>query len=198
MSYYDTLVSKELCECLKSLNESDYESYRDKRYRKRHAGTCSWIFSNTNYRYWLENDDSPIVWIHGGPGFGKSVLSAVLSKELCRDQHICFDQECSIAYYFFDDKDVHLKTSHALLTTVIAQLLRQNPKALIHFSNEPAYTIDKEKTVWTIGMLWRVLNRIVNDATLKPMFMVIDALGMLSSHLARFYDFPEEHPANSI
>jgi hypothetical protein len=195
MSYYDTLVSKELCECLKSLNESNRT---DKHYRRRHAGTCSWIFSNTNYRYWLENDDSPIVWIHGGPGFGKSVLSAVLSKELVRDQHICFNQECSVAYFFCDDKDIHLKTSTALLKNVLAQLLRQNPKALIHFSREPVYNVDKEKTAWEFGMLWRVFSCIVNDATLKPMFVVIDALGMLSSHLAGFYDFPEEHPANSI
>jgi hypothetical protein len=195
MSYYDTLVSKELCECLKSLNESDYESYRDKRHRKRHVGTCSWIFSNTDYRYWLENDDGPVVWIHGGPGFGKSVLSAVLSKEL---KHICFDQECSVAYFFYDDKDIHLKTSTALLTNVLAQLLRQNPKALIHFSNEPVYNIDKGKTAWAFGMLWRVFRRIVNDAKLKPMFVIIDAIGILSTHLAGFHDFPKEHPANSI
>jgi hypothetical protein len=48
---------------------------------------------------------------------------------------------------------------------------------------------------------WNVVacvNRIVNDATLKPMFVIIDALGMLSTRLAGFYDFPEEHPANSI
>jgi Cdc6-like AAA superfamily ATPase len=195
---YGTLVTKELCECLKSLNESDYELYRDKRFRKRHVGTCSWIFSNTNYRYWLENDDSSIVWIHGAPGFGKSVLSAVLSKELIRDQHICFDQECSVAYFFCGDKDIHLKTSTALLTNVLAQLLRQNPRAMIHFSKEPIYNIDKEKTSWTFGMLWRVFSRIVNDAKLKPMFVIIDAIGMLSSHLAGFYEFPKEHPANSI
>jgi hypothetical protein len=197
MSYYDTLVSKELCECLKSLNESDYELYRDKRFRKRHAGTCSWIFSNPNYRYWLENDDSSIVWIHGGPGVGKSVLSAVLSKELICDQHICFGQECSVAYFFCDDKDIHLKTSTALLKNVLAQLLRQNPKALIHFSNEPVYNIDKEKTVWTFGMLWRVFSRIVNDATLKPMFVVIDAIGMLS-HCASCYVYPNKYLANYI
>jgi hypothetical protein len=129
---------------------------------------------------------------------GKSVLSAVLSKELIRDQHICFGQECSVAYFFCDDKDIHLKTSTALLTNVLAQLLRQNPKALIHFSNEPVYNIDKEKTAWTFGMLWRVFSRIVNDATLKPMFVAIDAIGMLSRHCASCYVCPDKHLANSI
>jgi hypothetical protein len=178
---YGILVTEELCKCLNSLNESGYESYRDKKFRKRHEGTCPWIFSHRNYRRWLENDDHQILWIQGGPGFGKSVLSAVLTKELISDQHVCFDQECSIAYFFCDDKDDRLKTSLALLTNVLAQLLRQDQDALSHFSNEPVYTIKKAETVWTIEMLWRVFKRIINDEKLRPMFVIIDALGMFSS-----------------
>jgi hypothetical protein len=81
----------------------------------------------------------------------------VLSKELISDQHTSFDREFSVAYFFFDDKDDSLKTLYSLLTTVLAPLLRQDPNTLIHFSNEPIYNINKEKTVWTIEMLWRVV-----------------------------------------
>jgi hypothetical protein len=193
-----SLVSTELCECLNSLNESGYESYREKTFRKRHQGTCSWIFSNQNYKYWLENIERPILWISGAPGFGKSVLSAVLSKELLINQHTSFGQVFSVPYFFCDDKDDRLKTSYALLTNVLAQLLRQNPDALIHFSNEPVYKINKEKTVWTIEMLWRVFRRIVNDEKLKPMIVIIDALGIISSLCPSCYSCPVEYPPNSI
>jgi Cdc6-like AAA superfamily ATPase len=175
------LVSTEIYKCLKSLHESECESYRDNHFRKRHQGTCSWIFSHKNYRLWLENEDQSILWISGGPGFGKTVLSAVLSKELISDQHVSFDQECSVAYFFCDDKDDRLKTVYGLFTNILGQLLRQNPSALIHFSTEPVYNIDKERTEWTVEMLWRVFRRIVNDEKLKPMFLILDALGMLSS-----------------
>jgi predicted AAA+ superfamily ATPase len=154
--------------------------------RRRVAGTGSWIFSNTNYKYWLENDNHPILWIHGGSGSGKTMLSTVLSKELLTSQHAPSSQECSVAYFFCDDKDDRLKTSYGLLTHVLAQLLKQNPNALTHFYNESALKIDKEKTVWTVEMLWRVLSRIVADEKLKPIYVIIDALGMLSSHRARF------------
>jgi hypothetical protein len=175
------IVTEEQCECLNSLNESGYESYRDKKFNKRHQGTCSWIFSHKNYRRWIENDDHQVLWMQGGPGFGKSVLSAVLTKGLIGDQHVFFDQECSIAYFFFDDKDDRLKTSHVLVTNVLAQLLRQDQTAVSHFSNEPVYKIKKAETVWTIEMLWRVLKRIINDEKLRPMFVIIDALGMFSN-----------------
>jgi hypothetical protein len=74
-----------------------------------------------------------------------------------------------------------LKTSHALVTNVLAQLLRQDQNALSHFSNEPVYKIKKAETVWTVEMLWRVLKRIINDEKLRPMFVIIDALGMFSN-----------------
>jgi hypothetical protein len=190
------LVTKELRECLQSLIELVYESYGDKHLRKRHKGTCSWIFSHENYRCWLEDDDHPILWIYGGPGFGKTVLSAVLSKEPISDQQTSFDQECSVAYFFCDDIDNRLNTVHALLTNILAQHLRQDPNALIHFSNEPVYNIHKEKTEWTVEMLWGVFSGIVNDEKLKPMIVIIDALGMLLGH-ASFCGCPVDNPANS-
>jgi hypothetical protein len=173
------LVTKEHNECLTSLKEFDYEFYRNKLLHKRHERTCTWIFLHRDYRCWLENDDRRILWIHGGPGFGKSVLSAVLSTEIISDRHTIFDQEFSVAYFFFDDKDDRLKKSEGLLTNVLAQLLRQDPNAHAHFSKEPVYNTHKENTGWTIGMLWRVFSCIVNDPNLKPMVLVIDALGMM-------------------
>jgi hypothetical protein len=35
--------------------------------------------------------------------------------------------------------------------------------------------------VWTIEMLWRVFKRIINDKKLKPLVVIIDALGKYSS-----------------
>jgi Cdc6-like AAA superfamily ATPase len=163
-----TLVTKERCDCITSLNEYDYELHRDQLCGKRHEGTCTWIFSHKDYRRWVEDDDHPILWIHGGPGFGKTVLSAALSKELISDQHTRFDQGCSVAYFFYDDKDDRLKTPDALLTNILGQLLKQDPKAFIHFSNEPAYNSKRESTVWAFGMLWNVFSLTVKDENLKP------------------------------
>jgi hypothetical protein len=109
------------------------------------------------------------------------VLSAVLSKELISDQRFSFDTGFSVAYFFFDDKDDRLKTLYPLLTNLLAQLLRQDPNALSNFSSEPEYAIKKENTVWTIEMLWRVFKRIINDEKLRPLVVIIDALGKLSS-----------------
>jgi Cdc6-like AAA superfamily ATPase len=187
MNESNMLVSDEHYKCFKSLKASDYESYRDKHLNKRHGDTCSWVFSHQVYRSWLGNDDHSTLWIHGGPGFGKTVLSSVLTKELHRNPYISLDKDYSIAYHFCDGKDESLRTSYALLSNLLDQLLRQDPKALVHFSEEKVYMLNKETTSWDFDTLWRVFRRVVNDNSLRAICVIIDALGMLPSCSARMY-----------
>jgi DNA replication protein DnaC len=149
-------VASEQLKCLKSLNRFDCETYRDDQLSKRHGTSCSWLFSNEVYRSWLENENCPIIWVHGGPGFGKTVLSSVLTEEILKETNISFGDGHSVAYFFFDDRDERLRTSHALLLNLLAQFLSQDPNAVVHFTEEHDYKINLEKTEWNLGMLWRV------------------------------------------
>jgi hypothetical protein len=179
-------VAGEQLECLKSLNQFDCETYRDDQLSKRHGTSCSWLFSDVVYRSWLENENCPILWVYGGPGFGKTVLSSVLTEVILKETNI-FGHGHSVAYFFFDDKDERLKTSHALLLNLLAQLLSQDPNALVHFKEEQDYKLKLEKTEWNPGMLWRVFIRILKDDKIKPIFLIIDALGMFG----QLYCFPD-------
>jgi len=156
-------LSKDQSDCLKSLNPFDCETYRDNLFLKRHQNTCTWIFADECFRDYIENDHNRVLWIHGGPGCGKSVLSSVLSKELlCCNENI-FGGNYSVAYFFYDDKDERLRTESAVLLNLLAQLLKQDPGVLIHFSAESEYVVHKKRTSWNFGMLWRVFDRIVRD-----------------------------------
>jgi hypothetical protein len=174
------LVSKDQSDCLNSLSPFDCETYRDNLFLKRHQNTCSWFFADERYRDYVENDCNRVLWINGGPGCGKSVLSSVLSKELlCCDENI-FGGNYSVAYFFCDDKDERLRTEFAILLNLLAQLLKQDPGVLIHFTAESEYAVRKERTSWNFGMLWRVFDRIVKEDKSRPMCVIIDALGMPS------------------
>jgi hypothetical protein len=87
-----------------------------------------------------------------------------------------------VAYFFCDDKDERLSTESAVLLNLLAQLLKQDPGVLIHFSAESEYTVNRERTSWNFGMLWRVFDRIVKDDKCRPMCVIIDALGMPSPY----------------
>jgi len=162
--------------CLKSLDVSisDCQSRRDELLAKRHADTCTWFFADTKYRDWVEDDNNQVLWIPGAPGSGKSVLSAILTKEMANHGK-------SVAYFFCKGTDERLRSDSAILKHLLAQVLEEDPWTLHHFEKEPDYQKDQQKTNWKSGMLWRIFERIWTDSNLKSasgrMCLIIDAIG---------------------
>jgi hypothetical protein len=179
------LDTQEQRECLKSLAGSDCDSRRDKLLVKQHTGTGTWLLKEDSYKRWSQTDDQTddqtIVWIHGGPGCGKSVLSTFLARHLSENPHETFGKGCLLAYFFCDDKDGRLKTADSILLNLVRQLLSQEPNIVAHFLAEPEYREKKENTSWDFYRLWRVFSRIVQDHKIKPKSLIIDALGMSSA-----------------
>ncbi|KAF8538736.1 hypothetical protein BDD12DRAFT_740077, partial [Trichophaea hybrida] len=97
---------------------------------KRNDDTCTWLLKDQRYMEWMENESKTTLWIHGGPGCGKSVLSAFLAEELGRSSLF---KRYSVIYFFCDDKDERLKTGQAVLTNLLTQILKRSPNALSHF-----------------------------------------------------------------
>jgi hypothetical protein len=156
--------------------------------KKRSGQTCSWIFDDHNYKQWIGNDDSPVLWISGGPGFGKSVLSSVISERLESDRPITLKNNYSVVYFFCDDKDERLSNAHAILANVLGQLLKQDPDLIKVFHQESEYCTHREKTNWSPGMLERVFDRIVQNDNMRKIFLIIDALGIASqTHSSKVY-----------
>ena len=77
-------------------------------------GTCEWIKSNELYNSWLHSH-SQLLWISGGPGKGKTMLSIFLAEELERSakQNVLFLQ------YFCDNKDEKRKTAVTVVRGLI-------------------------------------------------------------------------------
>lgn len=157
------------------MKPSDYESYRDELARIRHENTCTWVLDDPRYRTWDEKNGTAILWISGGPGCGKSVLSSFLSKQPDSSQSYHIYK----AYFFCDDKDERLRTAQAILVDLLAQLLDQIPGVITHFLAEPRHATDAENTSWSFGMLWRVFERIIKDSRGNRVFILIDALGII-------------------
>ncbi|KAF8531694.1 hypothetical protein BDD12DRAFT_914648, partial [Trichophaea hybrida] len=164
--------TQEYTYCRKSLKPSDYESYREELWLRRHENTCTWILDDHRFRSWAKKDGQAILWISGDPGCGKSVLSSFLTKVITNGET---NQPCMV-YFFCDDKDERLRTAYAILVNLLTQLLDQVPDFIAHFLAEPEYITNKEKTSWTFGMLWRVFERIINNIHTGQVYILIDAL----------------------
>ncbi|CRK25942.1 hypothetical protein BN1708_014374, partial [Verticillium longisporum] len=83
--------------------------------------TCEWIKGHELFKKWLtKKSDLSLLWISGGPGMGKTMLSVFLTFEL---ERLFAATENQVLYYFCSHDDAHGNSAAAILRGLICQLL---------------------------------------------------------------------------
>ncbi|KAH0541622.1 hypothetical protein FGG08_003912 [Glutinoglossum americanum] len=140
---------------------SDY----DNALRSRQEDTCHWIFERPQFQAWASppKEGPGLLWIHGPPGFGKTVLCARLV------QYLITERPQSVAYFFCVSENEAKREPLAILRSWLAQLVEQNDRAL-----EAAETVHKSNYAQepTISVLWRLFQNICR--ALDKCTLVID------------------------
>jgi hypothetical protein len=76
---------------------SDLDSIRNAK-KDRVPGTCEWILSQDIYSSWRTKEGPPLLWLQGGPGIGKTMMSLFLVEELT--QPALQLPRVTLAFYF--------------------------------------------------------------------------------------------------
>lgn len=92
----------------------------------RRDGTANWIFDRDVFKAWMDTGSSKsnVLWIYGGPGFGKTVLAAGMVKHL-REQ-----RPKLVGYFFCVSENEAKRDPYAILTSWVAQIIEQNDVAV--------------------------------------------------------------------
>ncbi|KAH9020702.1 hypothetical protein EDB84DRAFT_561724 [Lactarius hengduanensis] len=86
-----------------------------------HKGTATWFTRCDAFNGW--GASGGLLWVHGKPGSGKSILSSVIIQDM---DNVCKAGFASMAYFYFDFKDTGKQDSHALLSSLLIQLSDQS------------------------------------------------------------------------
>ncbi|KAI0420326.1 ankyrin repeat-containing domain protein [Xylaria grammica] len=93
-----------------------YNGARD----KHESGTCDWLVKdNKKFKSW-ERSPSSLIWVHGKPGCGKSIISSSVVKHL--QERYTSDPEYAFAYFFFSFSDRERQKVDIMLSSLIRQL----------------------------------------------------------------------------
>ena len=150
---------------------------------KRVDGTCDWILAQDSYTSWLIEDSPQLLWLSGGPGIGKTMISTFMVEELARLAER--SSQITLAYYFCDDKDEKRKTATAILRGLLLQLLRQRPMLFKHIQSD--FDISRDNLFTSFHGLWRVFDAIVKDPEAGEVFCLIDALDECDKELRQSF-----------
>ncbi|KAK5702015.1 hypothetical protein LTR97_004833 [Elasticomyces elasticus] len=181
-----------LDKCRDNIFLTDPQSDRDELISvkgKRVHGTCEWIERDAKYKSWLSGETN-LLWICGGPGKGKTVLSIYLTQRLMQAHTI---------YYFCSSNDRKRNGASTVLRGLIWHITELCPEVadqLVELRGD----VSGKRVQATLGSretLWRIFTRIVHDPRSTVTCCVLDGLDECDeiSHrwlIAKFTDLLSE------
>lgn len=138
---------------------------------QRVAGTCEWVTEHPQYLSWLQGD-LRLLWVSGGPGKGKTVMSIFLTEELERTTK----DTSQVLFYFCSHQDEKRNTAFTILRSLIWQLIKEMP-SLSEYA-QPYFVSSKrsEQALSSMETLWMVFRSMITDPSLPRIHCVLDGL----------------------
>ncbi|KAF8493423.1 hypothetical protein F5888DRAFT_1908675 [Russula emetica] len=88
-----------------------------------HKGTATWFFERRTYKEWKSTGSESLLWVHGKPGSGKSILCSTIIEDV---KAMCNAGQASIAYFYFDFRDINKQHWRDLVPSLLTQLSTQS------------------------------------------------------------------------
>ena len=151
-------------------------------------GSCDWIFDDPSFTHWWEsnNNESRVLWIHGDPGKGKTMMMMAIINELSKRLKRT-PGEGAMSYFFCQNTIPELRSAEGImrgLTYVLADSNRRLIKFLRHESGTAAQ--NQAGGSRSIYELWDTLSKMTEEQSVGQVFLLVDALDECGS------PFPEQ------
>ncbi|KAJ8121057.1 hypothetical protein ONZ43_g2399 [Nemania bipapillata] len=118
----------------------------------RQDGTCNWVLELQEMQAWRSTSIPPkakLFWLHGPPGFGKTILCAWTIQDLNKSNPDC------TAYFFCVAENRSTQDPYAILRSWIAQLMSQNAKVVTLVESIFSQRTSKDQTLSQLE-LWQL------------------------------------------
>ncbi|KAL2886886.1 Vegetative incompatibility protein HET-E-1 [Ceratocystis lukuohia] len=164
--------------CLSDLCNTD-PSTDKKEIESRKGGllkdSYQWILSHKSFQQFLNDSESPILWIKGDPGKGKTMLLCGMINELERTN------PKSLSYFFCQATNHQVNTATSVLRGLIYRLARQNPHLTKHVRDKYDYNQNLFTSPGAWHELCEILTSMLIDPSLKNAILIVDALDECST-----------------
>jgi hypothetical protein len=177
-------------QCLRDLRVTDpredrarIEGDKDRLLR----GCYAWILDDDSFQQWRTQNASRLLWIRGDPGKGKTMMTMGAIDELSqpRPSHetileapVLSDNPTPLVSFFFCQSTIPaLNNAVSVLRGLVYMLVKQR-SSLLQYVQEKYKTAGKQlfeghNAIYAMG---KILSDMLNDASLPPTYLLVDAL----------------------
>ncbi|PHH53411.1 Vegetative incompatibility protein HET-E-1 [Ceratocystis fimbriata CBS 114723] len=142
-----------------------------------------WILSHDSFQQFLGQSGSPILWIKGDPGKGKTMLLCGIINELEPNNSV------SLSYFFCQATNDRVNSATSVLRGLIYHLACHNPHLTRHVRDKYDYNKDLFKSHSAWHELCGILTRMLNDPSLKNAILIVDALDECTADQKQLLEF---------
>ena len=166
-------------QCLRDLRATDpridkkrIEGSKDKLLE----GLCSWVVNDAAFQNWWEHDDPHLLWIHGDPGKGKTMMMFSLYSEVS-SRIAATGSGAVVSYFFCQSSDPRLNHAVAVLRGLVFLLVTQDKQTLLPHLREKLDEIeDLEEGPNVLYALFQILIDLSMESRFSKVYLMIDAL----------------------
>ncbi|KAJ5881250.1 Pfs NACHT and Ankyrin domain protein [Penicillium subrubescens] len=143
-------------------------------------GTCEWVLRTEEITAWLgseptvgpESQPTQVLWLHGNPGTGKSIMAVYLAEELAAT--FSNTDGGTLAYFFCDSGFDTRNTAISVIKGLLYQLVEQHAKLLDYLL--PKYHARGAELFASFDALWEIFITMMADENTGRKYCIIDAL----------------------
>lgn len=128
--------------------------------------TCEWVLRNESFRAWREGSLRSL-WIRGGPGKGKTMISIFLTQHLENEKCI---------YYFCAAGDVRRNNAAAVLRGLLWHFASRHPDLASKLRQWSEAEDHIQQIVATPETLWNIFMELMKEPALAQVFCILDGL----------------------
>jgi hypothetical protein len=157
-----------------------------------------WILDNPDFQRWRDDQDqgSRLLWIHGDPGKGKTMLICGIIDEL---HSTSGDSDGSLLSYFFcQGTDSRINNATAVLRGLIYMLVDQQQSLMPHLRKKYDHAgkaLFEDANAWVA--LSNIFANILQDPSLRMAYLIIDALDECVTDLRQLLNLIDQNSASS-
>ncbi|KAH8992312.1 hypothetical protein EDB86DRAFT_2759314, partial [Lactarius hatsudake] len=135
-----------------------------------HGGTAQWFFQGSMFGEWKSTGS--LLWIYGKPGSGKTILCSAIVQDIISLSEAGL---ASVAYFYFDFRDLDKQHIRNLLPSLLIQLSSQSdPRRDILSRLYLAHDNGEKKP--RVSVMTQCLRDMLTITDQRPIYVILDAL----------------------